>query len=107
MILGALKAFFLWLVTSAVGKAIIKAVVPVIMLATMSIGLGAIGLLPRSPLRIPVNLLANMVSTIPYFRYVAFFVPVVPILSALGAWLQAMIGFHVLMIYLRKSGIIK
>lgn len=107
-ILVGFKKLFAFLIGSAAGKAIIKTIVPVGFLSMFLIALAAAGMLPLSPLRsVAIPLLTTMTNNIPYFRYVAFFVPVVPIFAVLNAWLQAVIGFHILKVVLRKGNIIK
>jgi len=104
---NAIKSAVAWLISSVAGKATLKILAKTSVLALFLIGLAVTGMLPRSPLRIAILPLANMVDSIPYFRYISYFVPTVPILAVLYAWLNAVIGFHILKIYLRKGGFIK
>jgi len=96
-----------WLFTTVAGKAVIKAAVPIVLLALFALGLFGAGLLPRSPFYYANMLLVGMAVDIPYTRYVGAFVPVLPILGTLRAWVSAIIAFHVVKFYLRAGKIIR
>jgi len=48
-----------------------------------------------------------LMEHIPYTRYIAAFVPVYAIMAVTGAWVIAVVAFHVIKVILRKAGIIK
>jgi len=107
---GALKAVkhvLIWLLTTVAGKAVVKAFVPIILLALFLMGVYGLGLLPRSPFYYANDWLVGMGVAVPYTRYIGAFVPVGPISAIFSAWVMAVIKFHVAKFYLRKGGIIK
>jgi hypothetical protein len=103
----ALSKLLKWLITTAIGKAIIKQLVVIALLALFTYSLAQAGMLPRSPLAIAIIPLTLEVSKIPYMNYVGAFVPVEPIMSVLTAWIGAVITFHTLKVVLRMGKIIK
>ena len=95
-----------WLITSAVGKTIIKTFAKVSFAVFLLLALAGADALPRSPLRIAVLPLSQLINQVPYMQYVSAFVPVVPIISVLGAWLVSVLAFHVMKVILRKARIL-
>lgn len=105
--LYAVKKAVLWLVTSGLGAGALRLIAKISFLGFFLLGLAAAGFLPGSPFQFAFIPLMNMINQIPYFGYVAAFIPVAPILATFGTWVAAITGFHIIKVYLRKSGIIK
>lgn len=103
----AIKNALVWLVTSVAGKAFLALLVKLAFLGLFTIALGAMGYLPRSPLALAIHPLITMLAVIPYTRYIHAFVPVLPIVAVIQAWVTAVISFHLLKIYLRVGKVIK
>lgn len=103
----AIFTFVKFLVTTAVGKAVIGWIVKVAFMAFFLLALAGAGLLPPSPFRMALGPLTALMGQIPYMQYVAVFVPFGEIMGVLVYWLAAVTIFHAVKALLRLGGIIK
>jgi len=106
-ILAAGKKLIVWLGTTVVGKQALKLLIKPTLMIFFLLGLAGLGMLPQSPLRFAIVPLAELMKPIPYFMYISYFVPVVPILGVLSYWILAIMGFHAVKFYLRQAKFIK
>jgi hypothetical protein len=103
----AFKKVFVWLVTNVVGKVVLKKLVMVALMALFLMALAGADALPKSPLAYSNDFLTTLTAAVPYTRYIATFVPVVPIVGIMGQWILAITAFHVIKVMLRMGNIIK
>jgi len=103
----ALKNFIVWLFSTTTGKAILKAVVPIMLIALFAVAVTGLGFLPRSPLYEANRALLGLSMYVPYLRYVSAFVPIEHITTTLGLWLASIMLFHSAKVYLRVGKISK
>ncbi|MCL2387537.1 MAG: hypothetical protein FWC89_08330, partial [Defluviitaleaceae bacterium] len=101
------KKGFMWFITSAAGISMVQLLAKVAFLGLFLLALGAAGALPRSPFAVAIHPLMDLMSSVPYVRYIHAFVPVAPILLVMHHWILAVVGFHIINVYLRLGKVIK
>lgn len=106
-LIAIFKYIFKWIAKSAVGKAVIGTLVKVAFYVFFIMAIAASGILPRSPLRLLVGPLTQIMGNIPYTRYIAAFIPIQEIMLVLPVWVIAMFSFHTIKVILRRANIIK